>query len=60
MSADTRNPFIAGALEVLMESENIFSGIPTIISECKRRGIIAPMFESERGVFKLTLFDKKE
>ena len=28
MSADTRNPFIAGGLEVLMQTENRFSGHP--------------------------------
>jgi len=58
-SADTRNPFIAGALEVLMETENRFTGIPTIINECKKHGLIEPLFESKRGVFKVTLFNKK-
>ena len=28
--ADTRNPFIAGAMEILEETENRFSGIPTV------------------------------
>jgi ATP-dependent DNA helicase RecG len=57
-SADTRNPFIAGALEVLMETENRFSGIPTIINEMEKHGLIPPVFESERGVFKAILYNK--
>ena len=32
VSADTRNPKIAGAMEILGETENRYSGIPTIIT----------------------------
>lgn len=58
MSADTRNPFIAGGLEVLLKTENRFSGIPTIMSEMKKAGLAPAVFESRRGVFKVTLFNQ--
>ena len=57
MSADTRNPFIAGGLEVLLGTENRFSGIPTIIHEMKKAGLPPAVFESKRGVFKVTLYN---
>lgn len=57
-AADTRNPFIAGALEVLRITENRFSGIPTIIHEMKRAGLPPAVFESRRGVFKVTLYNR--
>ena len=58
MSADTRNPFIAGALEILIDTENRFSGIPTIYNEMKTAGLKQPVFESKRGVFKVTLYNE--
>lgn len=57
ISADTRNPFIANALEVLGETENRYSGIPTIINAMKEWGLPAPKFENERGVFRVTLYN---
>ena len=57
MAADTRNPFIAGALEVMLGTENRFSGIPTIMHEMKRAGLPPAVFESKRGVFKVTLYN---
>lgn len=59
MSADTRNPFIAGALEVMLGTENRFSGIPTIMSEMKKAGLPPAVFESRRGVFKVTLYNSR-
>lgn len=59
MAADTRNPFIAGGLEVLMGTENRFSGIPTIIHEMKQAGLPPAVFESKRGTFKVTLYNKR-
>ncbi len=59
MSADTRNPFIAGALEVLAETENRFSGIPTIYAEMEKANLLPPVFESRRGVFRATLFNHR-
>jgi ATP-dependent DNA helicase RecG len=58
VSADTRNPFIAGALELLIDSENRFSGIPTIINEMEHAGLYPPVFESRRGRFKATLYNE--
>ncbi|ADY12064.1 ATP-binding protein [Sphaerochaeta globosa] len=58
MSADTRNPFIAGALEVLVETENRFSGIPTIYAEMEKAHLLPPVFESQRGVFRATLYNQ--
>ncbi len=56
MSADTRNPSIANALEILGETENRYSGIPTVINQMKEYNLPAPKFESERGVFRATLY----
>lgn len=57
--ADTRNPFIAGNLEVMMHTENRFSGIPTIRAEMANAGLKPPVFESKRGNFKAILFNSK-
>ncbi|MDY4079889.1 MAG: ATP-binding protein [Clostridium sp.] len=58
VSADTRNPFIANALEILGETENRYSGIPTIINAMKEYGLPEPKFESERGIFRATLYNQ--
>lgn len=57
MSADTRNPFIAGGLEVMLGTEKRFSGIPTIMNEMKKAGLSPAVFESRRGVFKVILYN---
>lgn len=57
MSLDVRNPYLASALEIMISSENRYSGIPTIRSEMNRYGLKQPLFESERGYFKITLFN---
>ena len=57
MPGDTRNPFLAGNLEILIDTENRFSGIPTIISEMKNAGLKPPVFESRRGNFKVILYN---
>lgn len=57
-AGDTRNPFIAGALEVLKITENRFSGIPTIKSEMEKAGLQGPVFSSLRGRFKVTLYNR--
>ena len=57
VSADTRNPMIANAMEILGETENRYSGIPTIINAMQEYGLPAPKFESDRGVFKVTLYN---
>ena len=60
MSADTRNPFIAGGLEILIDTENRFSGIPTVYHEMELAGLRPPVFENRRGVFKVTLFKEQQ
>lgn len=57
--ADVRNPFIASALEILNQTENRYSGIPTIYSEMEKSGLLPPKFENIRGTFKVTLYNKK-
>lgn len=60
VGADTRNPYIAAALEIMIDTENRFSGIPTIRHEMAKAGLDAPVFSSERGVFKVTLYNSKK
>lgn len=55
-SADTRNPYLAGALEIMIDTENRFSGIPTIVAELKKAGMPAPVFIDRRGVFKVIFY----
>lgn len=57
-SADTRNPYLAGGLEVMIDTENRFSGIPTIEAELRKAGLPAPQFIDRRGVFKVTFYKK--
>ena len=57
VSADTRNPYIAGALEVMLNTENRFSGIPTIRLELKKAGLPAPEFLDQRGVFRVIFYN---
>lgn len=57
IGADTRNPYIAGALEILINTENRFSGIPTVYLEMEKAGLTKPLFENNRGTFKVTLYN---
>ena len=56
---NVRNPFIAANLEIMGQTENRYSGIPTIYSEMEKAGLPSPEFENARGVFKVTLYNKK-
>lgn len=58
VSADTRNPYMAGALEIMIDTENRFSGIPTILAELKEAGMPVPVFIDRRGVFKVIFYKK--
>ena len=60
VGADTRNPYIAAALEIMIDTENRFSGIQTIRHEMAKAGLKDPVFESSRGVFKVALFNSKK
>ena len=51
IQADTRNPALAIALEVLSITENRYSGIPTIRREMKEAGLPEPEFIDRRGEF---------
>ena len=55
---DTRNPYIASNLEIMLSTENRFSGIPTIIEEMRLAGLKPPVFEDKRGNFKVTLYNE--
>ncbi len=57
VSADTRNPFLANALEVMGETENRYSGIPTVINAMSEANLPAPKFENDRGIFRVTLYN---
>lgn len=57
-SADTRNPYMAGALEIMIDTENRFSGIPTVLAELKRASMPSPIFIDKRGVFKVVFYKK--
>ncbi|MCL1803182.1 MAG: putative DNA binding domain-containing protein [Eubacteriaceae bacterium] len=57
VGADTRNPYIASNLEIMIDTENRFSGIPTIINEMSEAILPQPVFENKRGVFKVTLYN---
>ncbi len=48
---DTRNPVLAVAMETLGETENRYSGIPTMRRELERAGMAEPEFRDERGTF---------
>ena len=41
VSADTRNPFLAGALEIMVITENRYNGIPTVLAAMKEAGLPA-------------------
>ncbi|MDR1536589.1 MAG: hypothetical protein LBU32_01080 [Clostridiales bacterium] len=55
VGADTRNPSIAAALKIMIDTENRFSCIPTIRQEMKKAQLPTPVFDSSRGVFRVTL-----
>ena len=59
-AADTRNPFIANALEAMKISENRFSGIPTIRNEMQKANLPPAEFISQQGTFKVILRNKAE
>ncbi|MDR3288620.1 MAG: putative DNA binding domain-containing protein [Peptococcaceae bacterium] len=56
-AGDIRNPAIAAALEIIIESENRNSGIPTVRREMEEAGLPEPVFASVRGTFKVTLYN---
>jgi ATP-dependent DNA helicase RecG len=60
VAADTRNPYIAGMLEIMSDTENRFSGIPTVLAELRKAGMKAPIFTDRRGTFKVIFYNNTE
>lgn len=48
---DTRNPALVVAMEILNQTENRYSGIPTIRRELQLAGMPEPEFQDRQGVF---------
>lgn len=49
---------VAGDLEILINTENRFSGIPTIYNEMEKANHRPPIFENIRGTFKVILYNE--
>ena len=56
--ADTRNPNLAVAMEVLGITENRYSGIPTIQRELQAAGLAPAEFREERGSFVVVFYNQ--
>lgn len=52
---DTRNPVLVTAMETLGQTENRYSGIPTIRRAMAQLGLPEPSFQERRGNFIVTL-----
>lgn len=57
--SDIRNQTLVTTLEILKKAENRYSGIPTIRKEMKELKLQPPIFENNRGVFKVILKNSK-
>ncbi|MBR5231057.1 MAG: putative DNA binding domain-containing protein [Clostridia bacterium] len=57
---DTRNPVLVTAMETLGETENRYSGIPTIRHSMKESGLPDPLFFNSREAFSVTLYNRKD
>lgn len=53
---DTRNPIIVTAMEILDETENRYSGIPTIRHAMAQRNLPEPVFVNTTSEFKVILY----
>lgn len=53
---DTRNPLLVTAMEILDETENRYSGIPTIRYAMAQRHLPEPQFINSTGEFKVILY----
>ena len=54
-----RNPFLCRNMEDLMKTENRHSGILAAIKDMESNDLLPPLFEVNRGFFKVTLFNTK-
>ncbi len=57
---DTRNPMLVTAMETLGQTENRYSGIPTIRCAMAQLGLPEPSFQERRGSFIVTLRNASE
>lgn len=57
---DLRNPALAAMSEFLLNTENRYSGIPTIRREMKKAGLPAPVFENRRNEFVVILYNDRQ
>ncbi len=57
---DTRNPVLVTAMETLGETENRYSGIPTIRFAMQQHSLPAPVFVDSRSTFKVVLCNHTE
>lgn len=55
MHPETRNAVLANILELLKVTENRYSGIPTMRTECLNAGLPAPIFSVVHGEFKVVI-----
>ncbi|MDY6391247.1 MAG: putative DNA binding domain-containing protein [Bacilli bacterium] len=53
-----RNAFLCRNAEDLLETENRHSGVLAVYQSMKKQGLFPPLFESNRGFFKVTLFNR--
>ena len=53
-----RNMFLCRNAEDLLATENRHSGILTVIEDMRKNHLFPPLFESNRGFFKVTLFNR--
>lgn len=53
---DTRNPVLATAMETLGKAENRYSGIPTIRYAMRQLSLPEPVFQDQRGSFRVILY----
>lgn len=56
---DTRNPVLATAMEILHQTENRYSGIPTIRRAMAENYLPEPVFTNNTGEFKVTLYHQQ-
>lgn len=57
IQSDTRNKTLISVLETVHAVENRYSGIPTIRKQCRDAGLPPPIFSSDRGMFKFTMYN---
>ncbi len=57
---DLRNPTLAVMAETMTQSENRYSGIPTMRRAMEEAGLPAPLFENRKGEFIVTFFNGKQ